>query len=181
MPQHASGKLAHRAWIKQAHLQSDEAHRQATQAGLTLDWTRALLSPGDSFPGYELEREIHRGAQGAVYRAVQKSTGRRVALKLLHDHSFGGPLERARFEREMHVLAALNRPNIIAIHDGGSHGGRFFLVMDYIAGQPLDVYMASQPRSVRETLELFVPICDAVNGERMIVAFCRCALIGRVS
>ncbi|MCC6358856.1 MAG: serine/threonine protein kinase [Phycisphaerales bacterium] len=118
----------------------------------------------DHFSGYRLEREIHRGAQGAVYTAVQQSTGRRVALKVLHEQAFGGPLEQARFEREMRVLAALQHPNIVAIHDGGSHGGRFFLVMDYIAGQPLDAYVAGQPRSVLETIELFVPICEAVNA-----------------
>src|SRR5262249_14577654 len=55
-------------------------------------------------------------------------------------------------------------PNIVAILDGGSHAGRAFLVMEYIAGQPLDAYLAAQPRSIRETLELFIAICDAVNA-----------------
>ncbi|NOT01177.1 MAG: protein kinase [Phycisphaerales bacterium] len=154
----------HRAWIEQARLQSDQADRQAAEARIAFEQGGAPIFAADHFPGYELEREIHRGAQGVVYRAVQKSTSRRVALKLLHDHAFGGSLERARFEREMRVLATVQHPNIVAIHDGGSHDGRVFLVMDYIAGQPLDVYMASQPRSIRETLDLFIAICDAVNA-----------------
>jgi len=153
----------HRAWILQARRQSDEADAAAA----ALDREGAALLAADYFPGYELQREIHRGAQGAVYRAVQKSTGRSVAVKVLHDHVLGGRLERARFEREMQVLAALRHPNVVAIHDGGSHDGRFYLVMDYIAGEPLDTYLRRQPRSIRETLELFLGICDAVNAAHL--------------
>ncbi len=162
----SSGREAHRTWIQQARAQSDEAERNAANAQWPAVVSRDILRT-DSFPGYELERELHRGAQGAVYLAVQKSTGRRVALKLWHHPAFGEPLERARFERETRVLAALQHPNIVSIHDGGSHAGRVFLVMDYIAGQPLDVYIASQPRSVRQRLELFVPICEAVNAAHL--------------
>src|SRR4030095_8690033 len=131
MPQNAE-RVVHRAWIATARQQSDDAERAviALRAGRATD--DALLAP-DTLPGYEIQGEIHRGAQGAVYRAVQKSTGRCVALKVLHDYAFNGPLDRARFEREMHVLATLRHPIIVAIHDGGNHNGRFFLVMDYIA------------------------------------------------
>jgi tRNA A-37 threonylcarbamoyl transferase component Bud32 len=167
MAAESSGNPAHRAWIRQARDQSDDADRLAAELAVLPDRGGAALLAADYFPGYELQSEIHRGAQGAVYRAIQKNTGRRVALKLLHDQAFGGPLERARFEREMHVLAALQHPNIVTIHDGGSHDGRFFLVMDYIAGQPLDAYMASQPRSIGETLALFTAICDAVNAAHL--------------
>ncbi|HWL94657.1 MAG TPA: WD40 repeat domain-containing serine/threonine-protein kinase [Phycisphaerae bacterium] len=155
---------SHRLWIQQARIQSDEADRYVARAGLSAESISATPVRNDHFPGYRLEREIHRGGQGTVYRAVQESTGRRVALKLLHNHVLGGPLERARFERETRVLAALQHPNIVTIHDGGSHDGQFFLVMDYIAGQTLDVYVASEPRSIRELLELLVQICDAVNA-----------------
>lgn len=164
MPSHRSTAPTHRAWIEQARLQSDEVDRQVAEINSARTASDAEVLRADSFPGYALEREIHRGAQGVVYRAVQQSTGRRVALKLLHDQALGGLLERARFEREMRILAALRHPNIVTIHDGGSHDGRFFLVMDYIAGQSVDLYMASRPHSLRETLELFVQICDAVNS-----------------
>lgn len=147
-------------WIEFARRQSDAADRAAAE----IDAEGMAFLAADHFPGYELQREIHRGAQGAVYRALHRSTGRVIALKVLHEHALGGPLERARFEREMQVLAALRHPNIVAIHDGGSHNGRFFLVMDYIAGEPLDAYMTRRPRSIRETLGLFAAVCDAVNA-----------------
>ncbi|MCG3126072.1 MAG: Serine/threonine-protein kinase PknD [Phycisphaerae bacterium] len=163
MPVPGAPRNVHRTWIAAARQQSDLADCAAA-AIRAAEGADAPPLAADYFPGYEIQREIHRGAQGTVYRAVQKSTGRRVALKLLHDHAFGGLLDRARFEREMQVLAALQHPNIVAIHDGGNHNGRFFLVMDYVAGQPLDAYLASRSRSIRETLELFIAICEAVNA-----------------
>lgn len=128
----------------------------ATNGGLSV--------PADAFPGYELQHEIHRGGQGIIYRAIQSSTRRKVALKVLLDGAFAGPLDRARFEREISILAALRHQNIVAIHDSGSAAGRFYFVMDYIAGQPLDVYMSSEARSIEESLRLFLKICDAVNA-----------------
>lgn len=166
MPSTNSNRRSHLDLIQQARAQSDEGDRRLAADGSGLSQPSAPLR-GDAFPGYVLEKEIHRGGQGTVYRAMQQSTGRRVAIKLMHDSAFGGPLERARFERETRVLAALHHPNIVAIHDAGSHDGRFFLVMDYIAGRPLDAFVAGSSRSVRETLELFVQICDAVNAAHL--------------
>lgn len=121
------------------------------------------MLPADAFPGYELVREIHRGGQGVVYLAIQKSTNRKVAIKVIKEGPFSGTKERARFEREVHILGALNHPNIVAIHDSGQVQGLSFVVMDYIAGQPLDAYLASTERSIGDILKLFVTICSAVN------------------
>jgi WD40 repeat protein/tRNA A-37 threonylcarbamoyl transferase component Bud32 len=161
MSSHGSERSAHREWIRKARLQADEADRSAELHNLRA--ANGVVS-SDFLPGYTLEAEIHRGAQGAVYRAVQLSTGRRVAVKILHEHAQGDPLERARFEREVRVLGTLRHPHIVTIHDGGTHNGRFYLVMDYIAGQPLDVFMASERRSIRQTLELFAMICEAIDA-----------------
>ncbi len=120
--------------------------------------------PADAFEGYALLGELHRGGQGIVYRAEQRSTGRKVALKVLRDGAFAGKLDRARFEREVQVLAALKHPNIVTIYDSGCAAGHFYFVMDYIPGRPLDVYMSSAPHSVAQTLALFGKVCDAINA-----------------
>lgn len=159
-------QIEHRAWIAAARQQSDEADRGVLSDGSSIAGGLPPLK-ADHIPGYELEREIHRGAQGAVYRAVQKGTGRRVAVKLLHDHALGSRLEEARFEREMRVLAVLQHPNIVAIHDGGSHEGRFYLVMDYIAGQPLDKYLHDKRLSLHEIVDLCIQVCEAVNAAHL--------------
>lgn len=121
------------------------------------------MPPPDSFSGYELRREIHRGGQGAVYQALQKSTKRKVAIKVMKEGPFASPRDRVRFDREVRILGRLNHPNIIAIHDSGSVAGQFYFVMDYVDGQPLDLWAASGQRSVKQILELGAKICDAIN------------------
>ncbi|MCG3127867.1 MAG: Serine/threonine-protein kinase PknD [Phycisphaerae bacterium] len=125
------------------------------------------LPPPDSFAGYRILREIHRGGQGVVYQAMQKSTNRKVALKVMREGPFAGAADKARFDREVQVLGQLKHPNIVTIHDTGVAAGCHFFVMDYISGQPLDVYMASGARSIGETLKLFATICEAVNAAHL--------------
>jgi serine/threonine protein kinase len=120
--------------------------------------------PPDSFVGYQIIREIHRGGQGVVYQAVQKSTKRRVAIKVMKEGPFATKAERARFEREVEILGQLNHPNIVNVHDSGQAAGHFYYVMDYISGQPLDVWMAGGPRTIEQTLRLFQKICEAVSA-----------------
>ena len=110
--------------------------------------------PSDSFTGYAIVREIHRGGQGVVYQAIQKATKRKVAIKVMREGPFAGARDKARFEREVEILGQLNHPNIVAIHDSGMAAGSFYFVMDYISGQPLDVWMASGQRTIEETLKL---------------------------
>lgn len=123
--------------------------------------------PSDSLPGYRLLHEIHRGGQGVVYRAHQEATGRTVAVKVMREGPFAGPSDRARFEREVRLLAAVRHPNIVAIHDSGSAGGHFFFVMDYIAGESLDDYARGRNLDVEGVLRVFVKVCDAVNAAHL--------------
>lgn len=124
----------------------------------------------DQFPGYEITKELHRGGQGVVYQAIQKSTKRKVAIKVVKEGPFAGTHERARFEREVHILGQLQHPNIVRIHDSGEVAGQFFYVMDYVSGQGLDGYMKSRPNGklgVDETLKLFGQICSAVSAAHL--------------
>lgn len=128
----------------------------------------APLPPTGAFPGYDIVREIHRGGQGVVYQAVQLSTRRHVAIKVMHSGPFMGSSGRARFEREVQVLGQLDHPNIVGIHDSGvTKDGSCFYVMDYISGKPLDKLMAEGQLPIRESLKLFAKICDAVNAAHL--------------
>jgi len=131
-----------------------------------------LLPPADSFPGYEIIREIHRGGQGIVYQAIQKTTKRKVAVKVLHMGPFAGSRGRARFEREVAILAQLEHPNIVSVLDSGvtseAAGKQCFYVMDYVSGQTLDAYLSSSAsKPIQDILELFLKICDAVNAAHL--------------
>lgn len=126
--------------------------------------TTVVAPPPESLPGYDIQGEIHRGGQGVVYQALQKATRRQVAIKVMREGPFGGWRDHARFEREVQVLAALNHPGIVTIHDSGTAAGSHYFVMDYIAGSPLDVWADIAPRSVEQILRLFLTVCEAVNA-----------------
>lgn len=114
--------------------------------------------------GYSIVREIHRGGQGVVYQAVRESTGRTVAIKVMREGPFAGLGDRARFDREVRVLAQLDHPNIVAVHDSGEAAGCYFFVMDHVQGEPLDAYVENEQPSVREIVELFAVIAEAVSA-----------------
>ncbi|MBK8916157.1 MAG: serine/threonine protein kinase [Phycisphaerales bacterium] len=121
----------------------------------------------DAIPGYRLLDEIHRGGQGVVYRALQESTGRTVAIKVMLGGPFAGPAERGRFLREVHILAQLRHPNIVTVHDSGVSGSSEYFVMDCIEGQPLDAYVAITGLSLADRLRLFARICHAVHAAHL--------------
>lgn len=118
---------------------------------------------GGSIPGYRLLKEIHRGGQGVVYLAIQEATRRKVAIKVMREGPFAGEHDLARFEREVQVLAQLNDPHIVTIHDSGSCGGCCYFVMDYVAGLPLDQHVKLMELTVLDRLGLFATVCEAVN------------------
>ena len=74
------------------------------------------LPPGSRLGAYEIVAPLGAGAMGEVYRARDTKLGRDVALKILPDAFASDPDRLARFQREAHVLASLNHPNIAAIH-----------------------------------------------------------------
>jgi eukaryotic-like serine/threonine-protein kinase len=121
----------------------------------------------DAFEGYTLLGELHRGGQGIVYEAVQKSTARHVAVKLMRDSPMNGEADIARFEREVRILGQLEHPGIVGILATGVRAGRFYYVMELIQGVQLDEYAAALDRRERPLLQLFERLCDAVNAAHL--------------
>ena len=121
----------------------------------------------DMFRGYELGEIIGRGASGVVYRAVQTSTGREVAIKVLMQGTFESHSEEARFEREAHILAQLKHPNIVTVYDTGWSSGRFFLVMDYVRGQQLDQWLRRASPTLEEKVRMFEAIAETVHAAHL--------------
>src|SRR5689334_25363930 len=91
------------------------------------------MLPGDVVDNrFELDRIAGAGAMGTVYRAIDRTTGEPVAVKVLHS----GPTER--FIREIRVLAALRHPGIVRyIADGKTPAGELWLAMEWLAGENL--------------------------------------------
>ncbi|MFB3429789.1 MAG: protein kinase [Phycisphaerales bacterium] len=118
-------------------------------------------------PGYTILSEIHRGGQGAVYKAVQDGTRRTVAVKLMLRGAFAGDRERARFEREIRVLSQIRHPGVVSIYESGEADGRVYFVMEYVSGKPLDDYLRQAALPVRDRLDLFARVCGAVHAAHL--------------
>ena len=93
--------------------------------------TGTLLGP------YEIQSLLGEGGMGEVYRARDRRLGRDVAVKLLAERAGSSPDLRSRFEREARAIAAIDHPNVLAIHDVGEAQGRLFLVTELLAGASL--------------------------------------------
>jgi serine/threonine protein kinase len=114
-------------------------------------------------PGYRVIEEIHRGGQGVVFKAVQLSTQRTVALKVILGGAIATPEAQKRFEREARLAASLRHPHIVVIHDRGVAGDNPFIVMDYVDGAPVTEYAAAQRLFIAARLRLFATVCEAVE------------------
>ena len=113
----------------------------------------------DAGERYEVHEAIGRGGMGVVYRAVDRQLGREVALKVVAFHADDAVLER--LAREARVLARLEHPGIVAVHDVGTLAdGRPFYVMRLVRGTNLAQHAAATGRG--ELLRLFLRVCDAV-------------------
>jgi len=91
---------------------------------------------------FEIVREIGRGGMGIVYEAVQRSLGRRVALKVLPKQALLDPVQLRRFQREARIAARLHHTNIVSLFGVGEHDGFHFLVMELIDGVSLQETIA---------------------------------------
>lgn len=112
-----------------------------------------------------LESLIGRGGMGSVYLASRQDGQfeQLAALKLLSCRISSEWLED-RFRQERQNLARLNHPNIARLIDGGTTAERDpYLVMEYVEGAPLDDYCRSRELSIRQRVELFLRVCDAVT------------------
>jgi formylglycine-generating enzyme required for sulfatase activity len=119
--------------------------------------------PKLNIPGHEIIRELHRGGQGIVYEAVQHSTKRKVAIKILLEGPFASEAARRRFEREVELVASLRHPNIISIFESGeTQEGHHYYVMDYVRGKPLHHHVHTSRLPLENALKLFATVCDAV-------------------
>ena len=153
-----------------------EDNELLSELGCVLDAGDGLhdgtLDPGETIPGFEIVREVHRGGQGVVYEAINESSRDRVAIKLLLQGGFATTRQRHRFEQEIEIISQLHHPNIVAVQ-GARHplGGRPGYVMEFIEGETLGAWAENHRpgaphRADRgyllRALRLFTRICNGV-------------------
>ncbi|MEM8998613.1 MAG: serine/threonine-protein kinase [Acidobacteriota bacterium] len=121
-------------------------------------WTHGLRLAGR----YELVREIGRGGRGVVYRAKDPVLGRDVAVKLVPPLSLEAGAEE-RFAREARLVAGMDHPAIVPVHDFGRHDDTLFFVMPLVEGQTLRQLQDTSPPSLGEVIGLGIQVADALE------------------
>jgi WD40 repeat protein/serine/threonine protein kinase len=151
-------------------------------AGATVDHPLSER-PGTMIGPYKLLQQIGEGGMGIVYMAEQQEPiRRRVALKIIKPGMDSAQVI-ARFEAERQALALMDHQNIAKVHDAGTvgqafrpdtpspnqagkpdlHGGRPYFVMELVHGVPITQYCDDNHLTPKQRLELFMPVCHAVQ------------------
>lgn len=122
------------------------------------------LGPGDRVGPYLLGERLGAGGMGVVFAAEQSEPFQReVALKLVRA-GFDSRRVLARFEAERGTLARMTHPGIAQVHDAGTApDGRPYLVMEKVDGEPITQFCDRHRSSIRERIELFRQVCQAVQ------------------
>jgi WD40 repeat protein/serine/threonine protein kinase len=120
--------------------------------------------PGTVIGPYKLLQQIGEGGMGVVYLAEQNEpVRRRVALKIIKP-GLDSAQVIARFEAERQALALMDHPHIARVLDAGTtDSGRPFFVMELVKGTPVTEFCDQNRLTPRERLELFVPVCQAIQ------------------
>ncbi len=159
-----------------AHFRAGSFLEQAAPSPVaTVEEARVSEAAGTVIGPYKLIEQIGEGGMGTVWMAQQTEPVKRlVALKLIKA-GMDSKQVIARFEAERQALALMDHPNIARVLDGGTTppsppsqggawgGGRPYFVMDLVKGVPITRYCDEHHLTPRQRLELFVPVCQAIQ------------------
>ena len=123
---------------------------------------RMAFTSGTRFGPYEIQSPLGAGGMGEVYRARDNRLGREVALKVLPESISRDADRLQRFEQEARAVAALNHPNILAIHDIGEQGGTPFIVTELLEGNSLRAELEHGALSLRKVADYAVQIAHGL-------------------
>lgn len=114
--------------------------------------------------GYKLTEKLGEGSMGEVYKAVQMSMDRTVALKTIHTNFVDRENFVERFKREARIVASLNHPNILIGYDFGEGEGLYYFVMEYVDGETLKERLKREgPLDIDEAIDMLLQMARALE------------------
>ncbi len=124
-------------------------------------WSREPEPTGPELPGYRFEGQLGEGGMGIVYRAVQTSLERPVAVKVLHPYLAANPDFAVRFEREARVMGRVDSEYVVRIYAFEQHRGQCYLVMQLLEGETLAQRLERGPLPLDQAVR---EVGDAAQG-----------------
>ncbi|MGJ3237500.1 MAG: protein kinase domain-containing protein [Anaerolineae bacterium] len=121
------------------------------------------LRQGDKLGAYEIVDEVGRGGMATVYKAYHETLDRHVAIKLMHSTFLQDEDFRARFRREAQIVARLDHPAIVTIHDSAEYNNVPYLVMKYIDGMTLKKQFIKQGMTIEEIEQTLTRVARALD------------------
>src|ERR1700737_1407848 len=122
------------------------------------------LSAGSRLGPYEVLSPLGAGGMGEVYRARDRKLDRDVAIKVLPEFVAADPDRLARFEREAKAVAALSHPNILAIHDFGTHEGVSYAVTELLEGETLREKLDAGPIPQKQAVDYALQVAKGLSA-----------------
>lgn len=116
-----------------------------------------------SFGQYEVVEVLGSGGMSTVYKGIQISLGRSVAIKVLPLSLAGDKELIDRFERESSIIANLNHPNIIQIFDRGSEAGSYYIVMEHVKGCSLDELIRAKKLPIYQVVSIALQVAKGLE------------------
>ena len=115
-------------------------------------------------PGYTLQGKIGQGGMGTVYKAIQTSVNRQVAVKVLSSQAMSDPSYIERFFQEARAAGKLSHKNLIAAIDVGEAGGLHYFVMEFVTGRSArDVLNKEGPFAAARALDLATQMAEVLE------------------
>lgn len=111
---------------------------------------------------YRVTRQVGHGAMGVVFEAVQKSLGRRVAIKVLPSTLALRTRTVKRFLREAEAMGRLSHDNIVAVYDVGSIRNLHYFSMKFVEGPPLDRVLKAGPVAIADSIQIGIDVANAL-------------------
>jgi eukaryotic-like serine/threonine-protein kinase len=149
--------------LLRGHEQANSLLDESACSSQTADAVNVAV-PGTVIGPYKLLEQIGEGGMGTVWMAQQTEPVKRVVALKLVKAGMDSRQVIARFEAERQALALMDHPNIAKVFDAGAaSNGRPYFVMELVKGVPITRYCDDHQLTPRQRLELFVPVCQAVQ------------------